>query len=84
MSPHVSGNGRALRKLASTYFARERLLARMRPQVSGQIGRLSECLITLVTLVRFLTRMGSHVSFKSARSRVSFVAHSASIDSIDV
>ena len=55
MCPHVRGNRRALRKLTTTYLARERFLARMRTQMCCQIGRLRKRLIASVTFIRFFT-----------------------------
>jgi hypothetical protein len=52
---HVRGDRGALRELAVAYFTSERLLARMRPQMSGQIGSLCERFTASVALVRFLT-----------------------------
>ena len=50
----MCGHRGALRELAVTDLAAEGLLARVRAQVRGQVGRLRERLAAAVAFVRFL------------------------------
>ena len=84
MRAHMRGHGRALRKLASAYFARERLLARVCAQMSGQIGGLRERLVALVALVRLFARVRPHVGLERAGSCVCLVAYATPIHAIQI